>query len=263
MYSRLRFIWIVEWRTSSIIWMASPLWTSGFGTALIASGIARAAEISGKGMMRQEQLLPLHPALLDLAEHVAADGAVHRAEDAVVLLLLHREVGAQDLLERVLLGGLLERVVGRVLVDRLHERRIPGQLLDLVVSLRDAGSAHGETSSPYDEVVDTAVDSDIRVGAGGRSRTTGSSEIAGTAGPPRTSAACCGDVAQRRRERLALQLEAARRHRDARAPRPSGRRPLRTGAAGSRSPRRTPRSRRRSPPARISASCARSSSRRR
>jgi hypothetical protein len=83
----------------------------------------------------EEQLLPLHPALLDLAEHVAADRPVHRAEHAVVLLLLHREVGAQDLLERILLGRLLERVVGRVLVDRFHERRLPGELLDLLVSL--------------------------------------------------------------------------------------------------------------------------------
>ena len=33
--------------------MASPLWTSGFGTALIASGMARAAEISGNGMMER------------------------------------------------------------------------------------------------------------------------------------------------------------------------------------------------------------------
>src|SRR4051812_24307546 len=89
----------------------------------------------------EEELLPLHPALLDLAEHVAADRAVHRAEHAVVLLLLHREVGAQDLLERILLGRLLERVVGRVLVDRLYEGGLPGELLDLLVSLRDAGTA--------------------------------------------------------------------------------------------------------------------------
>src|SRR3954449_8616270 len=143
MYSRLRFIWIVECRTSSIIWIASPLWTSGLGTALIASGIARAAEISGNGMMLRKTLLPLHPPLLDLAEHVAADRAAHRAEDAVVLLLLHPEVGAQDLLERVLPRGLLERVVGRVVVDRLDERRLPGQLLDLLVGLRDACSAQG------------------------------------------------------------------------------------------------------------------------
>src|SRR6185295_305067 len=91
----------------------------------------------------EEELLPLHPALLDLAEHVAADGAVHRAEHTVVLLLLHGEVGAQDLLERVLLRGLLEGVVGRVLIDRLHERRFPGELLDLLMGLRDAGSAQG------------------------------------------------------------------------------------------------------------------------
>src|SRR3954466_13108527 len=156
MYSRLRFIWIVEWRTSSIIWMASPLWTSGLGTALMGSGMAGGGgglRERGVGKRRErgprggdlrerddreEELLPLHPALLDLTEHVAADRAVHRAEDAVVLLLLHREVGAQDLLERVLLGGLLERVGGRVLVDRLDERRLPGELLDLLVGLGDA-----------------------------------------------------------------------------------------------------------------------------
>ena len=51
MYSRLRFIWIVEWRTSSIIWMARPLWICGFGTQPIVSGMARAAEISGNGMI--------------------------------------------------------------------------------------------------------------------------------------------------------------------------------------------------------------------
>src|SRR5262249_15124029 len=64
-----------------------------------------------------------------------------------VLLLFHGEVRAQDLLERVLLRRLLERVVGRVLVNRLHERRIPGELLDLLVGLRDAGSAQSRTSS--------------------------------------------------------------------------------------------------------------------
>ncbi len=47
----MRFIWIVECRTSSIICTASPLWISGFGTASIAIGIARAAEISGNGMI--------------------------------------------------------------------------------------------------------------------------------------------------------------------------------------------------------------------
>ena len=51
MYSRLRFIWIVEWRTSSIIWIASPLWIDGLGTQPIVSGMARAAEISGNGMI--------------------------------------------------------------------------------------------------------------------------------------------------------------------------------------------------------------------
>ncbi len=51
MYRRLRFCWIVECRTSSIIWIAWPLCSSGFGTVLNSSGIARAAEISGSGMI--------------------------------------------------------------------------------------------------------------------------------------------------------------------------------------------------------------------
>ena len=83
---------------------------------------------------RQEQLLPLQPALLHLAEHVAPDGPVLGAVDAVVLLLLHREVGAQDLLQRVLFLGFLERVVGAVLGYRLVVLRLPGELLDLLVS---------------------------------------------------------------------------------------------------------------------------------
>ena len=79
----------------------------------------------------QEQLLPFQPALLHLAEHVAADGAVLGAVDSVVLFLLHREVGPQDLLERVLLGSLLERVVRPVLCYWLMILRFPGQFLNL------------------------------------------------------------------------------------------------------------------------------------
>ncbi len=45
----------------------------------MAIGIARAAEISGERDDRQEQLLPFQPAFLDLAEHVAADRAIHGA----------------------------------------------------------------------------------------------------------------------------------------------------------------------------------------
>src|SRR5215216_3331987 len=56
MYSRLRFIWIVEWRTSSIIWNASPLWISGLGKASVSRGMALAAEISGNGMMERNSL---------------------------------------------------------------------------------------------------------------------------------------------------------------------------------------------------------------
>ncbi|KAF0965699.1 hypothetical protein MLGJGCBP_01125 [Rhodococcus sp. T7] len=74
---------------------------------------------------RQEQLLPFEPPLLHLAEHVAADCTVHGAVHAVVFLLLHREVGPHDLLERVLLGGLLEGVVGSEPGGRGCECRIP------------------------------------------------------------------------------------------------------------------------------------------
>ena len=95
----------------------------------------------------QEQLLPLQPALLDLAEHVAADRAVGGAVDAVVLLLLHGEVGPQHLLERVLLLGLLERVVRPVLGHRLVVERLPGQLLDLLVSLGHALATSSATPS--------------------------------------------------------------------------------------------------------------------
>ena len=83
----------------------------------------------------QEQLLPLQPTLLHLAEHVSADGTVRRAVDAVVLLLLHGEVRPQDLLQRVLLGGLAEGVVGSVLHVRLVVLRLPGEFLNLLVSL--------------------------------------------------------------------------------------------------------------------------------
>src|SRR6185295_5530712 len=90
----------------------------------------------------QEQLLPLQPALLHLPEHVAADRAVGSTVDAVVLLLLHGEVGPEDLLERVLLGGLAERVVGSVLHVRLVVLRLPGKLLDLLMSLGQTLPTH-------------------------------------------------------------------------------------------------------------------------
>ncbi len=94
----------------------------------------------------QEQLLPLQPALLHLAEHVAADRAVLRAVDPVVLLFLHREVGPQDLLERVLLLRLLERVVRSVVADRRVVLRFPGEFLDLLVGLGHALAAHRHPS---------------------------------------------------------------------------------------------------------------------
>ena len=66
----------------------------------------------------------------DLAEHVAADRAVGRAVDAVVLLLLHGEVGPQDLLERVLLlapsGTCSRSRTGTPARGRAAPRRAPG-----------------------------------------------------------------------------------------------------------------------------------------
>jgi hypothetical protein len=94
----------------------------------------------------QEQLLPFQPALLNLTEHVAADRAVLRAVHPVVLLLLHREVGPENLLERVLLLGLLERVVRPVVADRRVILRFPGELLDLLVGLGHALAAHRHPS---------------------------------------------------------------------------------------------------------------------
>src|SRR4029079_3178794 len=95
---------------------------------------------------RQEQLLPLQPALLDLTEHVAADGAVLGAVHPVVLLLFHRAVGPEDLLERVLLGSLAEGVVGLVLHVRLVVLGLPGELLDLLMSLRQTLQTHVTSS---------------------------------------------------------------------------------------------------------------------
>ena len=58
MYSRLRFIWNVEGAPPSRLPPPPALCGSGLGTASIAIGIARAAEISGNGMIDMEQLLP-------------------------------------------------------------------------------------------------------------------------------------------------------------------------------------------------------------
>ncbi len=88
----------------------------------------------------EEQLHPLHPARLDIAEHVAAQRRVERAVDAVVLLLLHREVGAQHLLHRIArrLGDL---VVGRKRHRFLDIGRVPTEVGNLLGRL-----AHGNTA---------------------------------------------------------------------------------------------------------------------
>src|SRR6202042_2653690 len=77
--------------------------------------------------------LPLQPALLHLPEHVAANRAVLGTVHAVILLLLHGEVGPENLLQRVLLRCLAEAVVSPVLRDWLVVLGLPGQLLDLLV----------------------------------------------------------------------------------------------------------------------------------
>src|SRR5919112_1158166 len=82
----------------------------------------------------QEELLPLHPPGLHLTEHVPANRPVNGAVDPLVLLLLHREVGLQDLLHRFLRLSVRERVVGLVPRVLLDVRRLPGHLLYLVVS---------------------------------------------------------------------------------------------------------------------------------
>ncbi len=99
----------------------------------------------------QEQLLPLQPALLHLAEHVAPDGAVGSSVHPVVLLLLHGEVRPQYLLERVLLLSLVEGVVSSVLRDRLVVQRFPGKLLDLLVRPSHTLATHSH-SSPVSRV---------------------------------------------------------------------------------------------------------------
>ncbi len=101
----------------------------------------------GRGDLRErddgeEELLPLHPPRLHLAPHVPAHRAVDGPIDPVVFLLLHGEVGLQDLLHRVLLGALRQRVVGLVLRVLLYKGRLPGELLDLLVSLGNASARH-------------------------------------------------------------------------------------------------------------------------
>ena len=87
---------------------------------------------------RQEQLHPLDPARLDVAEHVAAQRGIQRAVDAVVLFFLHREVGAQHLLHRVA-RRLRDLVVGREGHRLLDVARRPAKIGD---ALRRFGNAY-------------------------------------------------------------------------------------------------------------------------
>jgi hypothetical protein len=90
----------------------------------------------GEGNDGQEQLHPLDPARLGVAEHVAAQGRVERAVDAVVLFLLHRKVRAQHLLHRVA-RGLADLVVGREGHRFLHVARLPAEVGDAARRLGD------------------------------------------------------------------------------------------------------------------------------
>ncbi|OMP13571.1 hypothetical protein COLO4_01399 [Corchorus olitorius] len=117
-----------------------------------------------EGDDRQEQLHPLDPARLDVAEHVAAQGSVQRAIDAVVLLLLHREIGAQDLLHRVArrLGDL---VVGREAHRLLDVGRRPAEVGDAPRRLGDADALLAGPRRPC--MPDDGTPADSRAGSAG------------------------------------------------------------------------------------------------
>ena len=113
----------------------------------IGDGADRQRHRARRGDLRerndaQKQLLPFHPAFLDLTEHVAANSAVHRAEHAVVFLFLHGEVRAQDLLERIFFRSFLKRVIRRVLLRGSCEGRLPREFLDFLVCLGKALPTH-------------------------------------------------------------------------------------------------------------------------
>ncbi len=94
----------------------------------------------GERYDRKEKLHPLDPARLDIAEHVAAQRRIERAVDTVVLLFLHREIGAQDLLHRVArrLGDLVVRREGHRLLD---VARVPSKVGDLLRRFADRYAA--------------------------------------------------------------------------------------------------------------------------
>lgn len=68
------------------------------------------------------------------------DRVVHCVEDVVVFFFFYWEVGVQDLLQGIFLGGFLERVVGWVFVDWFDEGGFLGKFLDLRMGFGDVGS---------------------------------------------------------------------------------------------------------------------------
>ncbi len=88
----------------------------------------------------EEQLHPFDPARLHVAEHVATQRGIQRAVNAVVLFLLHREVGAQHLLHRIA-RGLLDLVVGREGHRFLDIARRPAEVRDAAGGFADTDSA--------------------------------------------------------------------------------------------------------------------------
>ena len=90
----------------------------------------------------QEELHPLHPARLRLAEHIATERSVHGPHGAIIFLLLHGEIGLHDLLQRFLLRSLGKFVVGRILLYRCDKCWLPGKFLDLVVRLGNTTTSH-------------------------------------------------------------------------------------------------------------------------
>ena len=75
----------------------------------------------------QEQLHPLDPSWLDVAEHVAAQRGIQRAINAVVFFFLHREIRSQDLFHWVA-RRLRDFVVGREGHCLLHVARRPAKI---------------------------------------------------------------------------------------------------------------------------------------
>src|SRR5947199_10853454 len=108
--------------------------------------MARAAAISGNGLMPRKSFI--HSIQRGCVERnifprSAPSIAPHRT---IVFLLLHGEVGLQDLLQRFLLRSFVKLVVRGILLDWRGKRWLPGKFLDFVVRLGNAATSHNVSS---------------------------------------------------------------------------------------------------------------------